>query len=87
MTTKFHSPKPLARILPGQQPSDWMVDMERKYKKINLRIKRVCQKSQNKFHGSALPRRTLQKSILDAYKKSLYDREHHLAYCRQAKAC
>ena len=35
----------------SEDGSDWMAQMEDKYRRINSRIKRVCRKNKNRFHG------------------------------------
>lgn len=68
----------------SEDSSEWLADMEAKYRRINSRIERVCRKNKNRFHGKVYGK-TLERSILSTYTKSMLDRQHGLTYCRQAK--
>ena len=35
----------------SEDSSEWLADMEAKYRRINSRIERVCGKNKNRFHG------------------------------------
>ena len=35
----------------SEDSSEWLADMEAKYRRINSRIERVCRKNKNRFHG------------------------------------
>lgn len=58
----------------------WMQDKEKKYKMINERILRACKEIQDKF-PITLKRKTIKNFLRD----QVFDPNHGLTYCRNAK--
>ena len=63
--------------------NDWMKQMEQKYRRINERIYKVCQKYRDKStNESNVDHKYIEQNIL---KNMMLDVNHKLAYCRHGK--
>ena len=84
--------------LSGDNPSDplaatfsssltnlyWMKEMEDKYSKINIRIRKVC-KELRSYNPSDFENRNPESLSTDLYKNMVLDMNHGLSYCRHGK--
>ena len=73
-------------ILPSLPENEWMLKMERKYRKINERINEVCRKKNVK--PWIIPKNKKNLKYIEHFVTRgtfMLDQEHRLGYCRNAK--